>query len=81
MGHPGLILLLVGALTIAGGILIFTDGRLVGYLAVTVICAVVSGREKRDAGGHGGDRTVREPRRRHQLSTCQLPIGDSPARA
>ena len=40
-GTLGSILLLVGALTIAGGILIFTDGRLVGYLAVTVICAVV----------------------------------------
>lgn len=40
-GTLGLILLLVGALTVSGGILIYTDGRLEGYLAVTAICAVV----------------------------------------
>ena len=40
-GTLGLILLLVGALTVSGGILIYTDGRIEGYLAVTAICAVV----------------------------------------
>ena len=40
-GTLGLILLLVGALTASGGILIYTDGKIEGYVAVTVICAVV----------------------------------------
>ncbi len=40
-GILGSILLLVGALTVSGGILIYTDGRLAGFLAVTAICAVV----------------------------------------
>jgi hypothetical protein len=40
-GTLGLILLLVGALTVSGGILIYTDGRIEGYVAVTAICAVV----------------------------------------
>ena len=40
-GILGSILLLVGALTVGGGILIFTDGGLDGFLAVTAICAVV----------------------------------------
>jgi hypothetical protein len=40
-GTLGLILLLVGALTVSGGILIYTDGRIEGYVAVTAICAAV----------------------------------------
>jgi hypothetical protein len=40
-GTLGLILLLVGALTVSGGILTYTDGKLEGFLAVTAICAVV----------------------------------------
>ena len=40
-GTLGLILLLVGSLTVSGGILIYTDGRIEGYVAVTAICVVV----------------------------------------
>jgi iron complex transport system permease protein len=40
-GTLGLILLLVGALTVSGGILTYTDGKIEGFLAVTAICAVV----------------------------------------
>jgi hypothetical protein len=77
-----LILLLVGALTVSGGILIYTDGKIEGYLAVTAICAVVG------IVARSGMLVAMAviglsacPRRRHQLLPRQLRAGDPPTGA